>query len=261
MRRYTAAALFAGLRDVGVEEGETVLVHSSLLTLGAMDGVDLEDSAAQVYAVLRSAVGKAGTIVVPTFTFAFCRGEPFDPVHSPSEGMGALSEHVRQLPDACRSRHPIQSIAAVGPLATLLCSRDTATAFSLGGPFDGLLEFDALVVLVGASMQSVSLVHVAEERVGVPYRDWKSFTGDYVLPWGVQTRSYRMYARDLDLNPRLHLGPVSERLAERGDLRRARVGSGWVQSFRARSFVDLAVEGLRDNPLWLLTSQALVEQM
>ncbi len=59
-------------------------------------------------------IGPEGTLIVPTFNFGFAKGEPYDPLTTPSVGMGAFSEFVRRLPGALRTSHPMQSIAVVG---------------------------------------------------------------------------------------------------------------------------------------------------
>ena len=89
----------------------------------------------------------------------------FDPATTPSKGMGGFSEFVRTLPGARRSPHPMQSVAAIGPLADVICKTDTASSFDPGGPFSILLECGARGLLLGAPMQSFSLVHLAEERL------------------------------------------------------------------------------------------------
>src|SRR5690606_4245560 len=89
MLETTPALVAVALRDLGLGPGQNVLVHSAVQFLGRpMGGVGM------YYATLSEALA-GGTVAVPTFTFAFARGEPYDPQVSPSEGMGAFSEWVR----------------------------------------------------------------------------------------------------------------------------------------------------------------------
>src|SRR5687768_1415485 len=143
VRRFTANDLESAVALAGPSPGDTVFVHASLVALGMPSGMTPDQVPARLYASLRSRLGSSGTIVVPTFSNAFCATGRFDLDHSPSERMGAFAEHVRLLPDARRTRHPIQPLAAVGPEAASLAALDTPGGYDAGGPFDRLLALDA----------------------------------------------------------------------------------------------------------------------
>ncbi|WP_049661293.1 AAC(3) family N-acetyltransferase, partial [Kitasatospora sp. MY 5-36] len=72
-RPLTTADLVEGWRRVGVREGMALIVHSSLSSLGRVEG-----GAAAVVAGLREAVGPGGTVAVPAFTSGT--------VHDPAPG-------------------------------------------------------------------------------------------------------------------------------------------------------------------------------
>src|SRR3954449_2491189 len=77
--------LIAGLRSVGVGEGDIVIVQLSRAAI-ALAGADADPTRAAAFVLehLRCAIGTRGTLVVPTYTFSFCRGEPFDPAVTPA---------------------------------------------------------------------------------------------------------------------------------------------------------------------------------
>ncbi len=122
-----------------------------------------------------------GRLAVPTFNFGFAHGEDYDPATAPAVGMGAFSEFVRQDVRARRTTHPMQSFALIGDQAEELAALDTPSAFDDGSAVDRMLEMDDKLLLLGANIQAVSALHYSEQRVGVPYRFWKDFSGQ-VLP-------------------------------------------------------------------------------
>ena len=69
----TFEQLVEGFRDLGVEEGETLLVHSSYKSLGEVDG-----GPQTVVRALEAALGPEGTLIMPTFNFDFNKGVPWD---------------------------------------------------------------------------------------------------------------------------------------------------------------------------------------
>ena len=252
MKSYSLEQLRACLSEVGVRTGDLVMVHSSLLALGRLEDCTMGDVPAAVADGLLDCLGPEGTLVAPAFNFGFCRGEPFDRQNTPSDKMGLLSEHIRRLPGARRSTHPMQSVAAMGPLAEDICGSDTPSAFDRGGAFDRLIELDCRLLLLGASLQAASVIHHAEQHVGVPYRYWKDFTGEFIDGGRRETRTYRMYVRDLDLDPKLVMTAIEEELNAMGRLRRISLGSGRVRSCTFRDLLAAACECLRRDPTCLV---------
>lgn len=246
MRQLTQAEFETRLGKLGITAGDHLLVHSAVQYLGVpKEGLVL------YLAGLRSVIGPGGTLAVPAFNFGFARGEPFDPFNTPSDGMGVFSEFVREQPGALRTKHPMQSLAVLGGLAADICDRDTASAFDSGSSFERLLDLDFKVLMLGASVQAVSLVHYSEQRACVPYRYWKAFRGQVRRGEEWQDAEYKMFVRDLDLDPRLKLQPIQSALEARNRWQSLELNYGRVAVCRAREFV-LATDALLAKDPWAL---------
>lgn len=187
----TRDSLAAELRDVGVRAGETLLVHTSLSSLGWVCG-----GAVAVVQALLDVLGEAGTLVVPTHSgdnsdpaewgnppvpeewWPQIRAAmpPYDPRTTPSRGVGVLPEAVRAWPGAVRSAHPQTSFAAVGPRASAIVDGH-ALDCRLGerSPLARLEEAGARVLLLGAGFGSCTAFHLAEYRVPAPPQVDNSF--------------------------------------------------------------------------------------
>lgn len=256
MQTYTRLALAEALDQLGLHRGALLLVHTALYAPGRMEDVPLAEISSRLYAALRRTLGSEGTLVVPTFHSAFVRGECFDRQYTPATGMGSFSEYLRLLPRALRSPHGIHSVAAEGPMADAICSRDTPSGFGEGSPFDALIAYDAHLLMFGCSVEASSLIRWAEERVGVPYRRWMIARAPYVDGGIERMRSFHTYAGEDGREPVLCLTPVQRLLAARGQLRRADLGSAALESCRARDFVAAATEILHRDPRALLTRRS-----
>jgi len=252
--------LVSGLQAVGIQPGDGLLVHSALQFLGRPEG-----GVAMYLEAILGVIGPQGTLAVPTFNFGFARGQPYDPENTPAEGMGTFSEYVRRLPQARRTLHPMQSLAVLGYWADDLAERDTPAAFDPGSAFDRMLELDQSgqapfkLLLLGADISAASIFHLPEQRCQVPYRYWKTFTGpvrvkrpDGSRVW--ETRSYKMYVRDLELNPVLTAQPVLERLQMLGQWRSYPLNYGALSTCRLRDFVAAVEFFLRADP-WSLVQR------
>ena len=254
MQTFLLTDLDRALRPHDIPDDGVVMIHSSLLPLGLMDCVPPRALPTALLQGLRDLLGPQVTLVVPTFTFGFCQGELFDRELTPSRGMGAFSECLRRHPDALRSPHPIQSIAALGPRAQQICHRDTESAYGPGSAFESLLYLDATILLLGCSFEAISLVHLLEERQDVPYRCWRSFTAPYRDGRVDEPRTARFFVRRPDIPSSVHLAPIARLLLDRGQLQTTYLGAGPIQSCRALHFARAGLDLLRQDPRALLQS-------
>ncbi len=244
----TRSQLDEALNKVGVRAGDGLLVHSALQFLGRPEG------GLQMYLdALLAAIGPQGTLAVPTFTFEFARGKDYDPQTSPSVGMGALSEFVRQQAVAVRTRHPMQSLAVIGERAKKLAQIDTPSAFEAGSVFERMLDLDFKLLLLGADVQAASIVHYSEQRATVPYRYWKEFSGRVNQAGTWTTQTYRMLVRDMDLDPQLRLAPIQSVLESKGQWHSAKLNYGEIASCTLRDFVA-AADALLAADAWALVA-------
>lgn len=274
MRKVTQEQVIAALQAVGVQPGDGLMVHSALHFLGQpAGGIGIYYRA--LCTLLDNPPGKSlplfsdtqpggpvpslssGTFAVPAFNFAFARGEPYDPHSTPSVGMGALSEYVRQLPQAQRTPHPMQSLAVIGCHAADLARRDTPSAFDPGSAFEHMLELDFKLLLLGADIQAVAMLHYCEQRAGVPYRYWKDFNGLVRTPQGHESRTYRMFVRDMQVDPKIELYPVQEVLRQRGQWSSQPLNYGLVSLCRLADFVAVVDEFLARDPWSLVTNRPM----
>lgn len=255
MKEITAALLTEALEELGVKTGDRLLVHSAIQFLGKPAG-----GAGMYYQVLARLLGidqtpPAGTMAVPAFNFGFARGERFDPDSTPSIGMGVFSEFVRQQPGVLRTCHPMQSLVVVGKDAKDLAGRDTPSAFDPGSALDRMLELDFHLLLLGADIQAASIFHYSEQRAQVPYRYWKDFSGQVKHNNAWEMRTYRMFVRDLDLDPRLEVHTIMKAMVRQGQWRSKAVNYGFLHLCSLRDFVRTADDFLARDPWIFVTNR------
>lgn len=153
---------------LGLRAGQAVAVHSKLSSYGRIDG-----GAEAVYDALRRVLGPDGTLVFPAYTLNLNADDLYDPVNTPTHGMGVLSEYVRTLQEARRSNCPMHGHLAIGSLAESVMQADPRRPLGQGSEFSVMLENDFQLLLLGCNFQeSVTFVHHVEAVVGVPYRSW-----------------------------------------------------------------------------------------
>jgi aminoglycoside 3-N-acetyltransferase len=240
----TRGQIAAGLLRAGLGRGDVVMVHSSLRSMGHVEG-----GADAVVDALLETIGPSGTLVVPTFTFGLGRAaDPvFDPEHHASE-MGVITEAVRRRPGARRTRHLTHSFAALGAHASTIAGVQGAAAFACDGPLWQLVEFDARILLLGVSYLRCTFFHIIEYMVQVPYRYWRDVEARVREPDGTErplpTRHFvlRPGSPDNDLN---RLGALLE---ERGLVTIGAAGNAIARVLRARDVLDTGIAAYRRDP-------------
>jgi len=85
--------------------------------------------------------------------------------------LGLLPHTVVHMPERKRSASPLNSFAAVGPLADELVR--TQTAADVFAPLRRLCELDGVVVLMGVTLTRATIIHFAEQVAGrAPFVRW-----------------------------------------------------------------------------------------
>ena len=165
----TRKSLTDQFQALGIIRGETLLVHSSLRSLGWVNG-----GAEAVVLALLDVLGETGTLVVPTHSpdnsdpadwqhppvpeewKPIIRETmlPYDPQTTRSRLMGVIAETVRTWPGAVRSAHPQTSFAAIGPEAeSLMAGHVLDCALGERSPLAKLEAVRARVLLLGVGFE------------------------------------------------------------------------------------------------------------
>ena len=169
-RVVTIASLRSDLEALGIASGDTVMLHSSLKSIGFMEG-----GPRSVLLALIEAVGPSGTLVVPTYwvpggtIFETCRLKDyvFDPRRHGTH-LGSLPTAMLALDGVARSIHPTHSVSAVGRDARHVVDdhHRAPSIFGEGSPWARCVEMNAKVLGLGISMGPVTFYHRLEDQVG-----------------------------------------------------------------------------------------------
>ncbi|MFC7069016.1 aminoglycoside N(3)-acetyltransferase [Halobaculum lipolyticum] len=244
------------LRALGVVPGETALVHSSLSAMGWVAG-----GAPAAVDGLLGAVTATGTLAVPTHSTQLsdpatwenppvpddwvesirAEAAPYRPDVTPTRGMGAIPECLRDYPGAVRSAHPTTSFAAWGADAEAVTA-DHALDSPMGeaSPLARLYDRDALIVRIGVDANTA--LHLAEYRAafdGSPERNGGPVLVDGERRWvAFEEPEHRDDFREIET------GFEEEHPA---GVWRGTVGDAETTVCRLRPLVDFAVEWMETH--------------
>ncbi|WP_114750993.1 AAC(3) family N-acetyltransferase [Pleomorphovibrio marinus] len=159
--------LVEDLFKLGLCNGDNVLVHSSLSSLGTMT-----NKASMLCEALLEVLGREGTLLVPALSYrTVTKDHPyFDHAHTPS-CVGGFTEFFRKFPGTYRSIHPTHSVCAYGKNAEMLTRQHLKDKTPVGpnSPFRLLQEMDGTLLFIGCGLKPNTSMHGVEELSQPPY--------------------------------------------------------------------------------------------
>ena len=246
------------LRQVGLQPGQTVMVHCSLSSLGFVCG-----GAQTVIEALMDTVTDSGTIMMPAQSWKNL--DPASGVHweepeawwpiirenwpaydkriTPTNTMGAVAEMFRLWPGTLRSDHPARSVAAWGKYAQFLTEHhDLSNIFGDGSPIGRLYELDGYVLLVGVGYNKNTSLHLADARADYPGKHTVK-ESSAILETGKRVwKTYEtLYVDGEDFEE------IGRAFESEDRVQKAILGNGAVRLMRQRELVDFAVRWIESN--------------
>lgn len=222
----TRKQIAAGLRTLGLADGDIVLLHSSLASLGQVEG-----GAKSAVEAFLDVLGPEGTLVVPAFG-----------------ALGVIPEAVKEDPRAVRSVHPLAGVAAIGAKASELC-RDhwhAQTAHGPDTPYTRIANLGGYVCLLGVDQDRSTTLHTVEAMLELPYlRD---------RPTEFETEDGETVSKTWPLFPGPHRDFIGLdwHLRQSGAMNMGRIGNAVVRLIRSRDLIDICYEIGQTDPAFVL---------
>lgn len=246
------------LEAVGVKPGQSIMVHTSMSSLGFVCG-----GAQMVIEALIESVGEEGTIMVPTQSWKNLDPEAgvhweepkewwqtireqwpaYDKNITPTNTMGAVAEMFRKWQGTLRSDHPARSVAAHGKYAKYLTdNHDLSNIFGEGSPIGKLYELDGYVLLIGVGYDKNTSLHLADVRAEYPGKHLATEHSAMMVNGKREWVSYdTLYVDGEDFEQ------IGEAFEKSGTTTRVPLGNSSICFMRQRELVDFAVKWIEEN--------------
>jgi aminoglycoside 3-N-acetyltransferase len=199
----SGARLARDLRELGVRRGGVLMVHTRMSALGWVVG-----GSETVVRALLDVLGPDGTLAAyaswqehvdraedrpAEHRDAYAADPPaFDPATGEVDrDYGRIPERVRTWPGAMRSAHPEASVAAVGARAAWLTEEHPEDdGYGARSPFARIVEADGQVLMLGAPLETVTLLHHAEAMARVAGKRTVTYRVTLAGEGGLRERTY-----------------------------------------------------------------------
>ena len=181
MRAITKSQLIEDLWGLGVRPGQTLMLHASVKSIGWIVG-----GPRMVLEAILETITPSGTLMMLASwednpydlerwpserRKAYLKECPgYDPATSPADHreLSILAEYLRTWPESCRSSHPFSYVAVGSEAQDLVADHPLQYRDGPGSPLAKLCRFRGLVMLLGASLGNITLLHHAEHLADVP---------------------------------------------------------------------------------------------
>ena len=241
---HTKISLMKQLQEMGIDACGTVLIHSSMRSIGPVEG------GADTVLDALSEYMKNGLLVLPTHTWSYINSEnPKFHVNDSPSCVGILPELFRKREGVVRSLHPTHSVAALGMDAITFTGDDHCfdTPCARGSSWGKLLDRKATILLVGVDLKRNTFIHGVEEWVDIPGRLTDEHEMLYtVLPDGTEISVPSR--RHCGLSWSEHFWKVDEVLQHAGAMFIGQFGDAVVRVCDAAKTNEVISEMLLDNP-------------
>lgn len=210
------------LSDFGLKIGDIVIVHSSLASIGHVEG----GADALIDAFLET-IGNEGTLVAPVFG-----------------NLGIFTKTIKNRSEALISDCPLGTVAAIGADAEFIC-RDhwkADTAHGHDTPYLKIAGLGGYVCLLGVDQDRNTTLHSVEALLELPYLEIKQAK----LENGKE-KSFKYYP-----GPHRDFIDLDHVLRENGKMKIGKIGNALVRLMKSQDLIDVFTELGSKDPAFCL---------
>lgn len=253
----TRAQLVADLQALGVDAGQTVMLHASVKAIGwVVGGPDV------VLDAILELLTPTGTLMMyvgyedPIHDMTEWPSEhqqayrvaypPFDPASTRAyREWSILTEYLRTRPNAYRSINPGASMGAIGAQAQWLTQdHPLQYGYGQGSPLAKLVEAGGKVLILGSPIEGLTLIHHAEHLANIPNKHIIRYEVPIVGMGWVEIEEYDTGNPIRPWSGEDYFKIIAEAYVSTGKVKVGTVGNGTSYLFDAPDLIAFAVAWL-----------------
>jgi aminoglycoside 3-N-acetyltransferase len=255
---WTKEDLKNQLKEIGIVEGDTVLVHSAMSKIGFLIG-----GQKTVVDALIETVGPKGHILMPNspnarFQLDYIQEiESFD-VSNDKSKLGAISEYFRNHKEAIRSWHPTEPVSCIGPDAEYFVGShfNQITPYNEKSPFFRVAERNGKILMIGVTLDNAGTnLHTLEDAIEdfkYPIYHSTVFETNIIDPEG-EVHSFKTKVHDPVWSKKRKCDGLIPLFEERNVLEFVKFGNAPTLLLDAKKMLDVMIEEYKKNGVTMYT--------
>jgi aminoglycoside 3-N-acetyltransferase len=255
----TQEKLLLDLQQSGIGIGDTLVIHSSLKSIGHVAG-----GAMAVINSLCRCVGAEGTVLFPCLTFdgsvtQYLHTVDTVDLRTVTIKTGIIPATAWQAPNAYRSIHPTHAVAGFGEKARILLSGKQSGQGPLGtdSPFYRAAMNGGKILMIGVSLDTCTILHCVEE-IATSY----IFSGEtFVVPTIDFNGNYHdIVVKGYCVNVPRNFAGIEEALIAEKIMQIKKMGLAELRIINARAMVEKVIKWVQQDENLLLKNHCLMQK-
>lgn len=243
---HSKNSLLDDIKKAGINSAGTLLIHSSMKSIGEVDGG--ADTVLDAFIEYM----RDGLLLFPTHSWSSksLKDGIYDPNTEPS-CVGLLTNLFMKRENSYRSMHPTHSVTAMGERAESFVKRDegAVTPCPPGGCFSALYDEDGEILFLGAPLTTNTFIHSIEEKLKLPNRisrEPKNVKLIYENGEAVDSKIHPHSSTKGDVSQ--NYGKLLSPMLRLGIAKAVKIGDAKSYLIKARPMADFVTKLLLENP-------------
>ena len=256
---YTKDDIVSSLKKVGLQNGDSVFLHSNLGFFGKLkDCNDVNDLCRIFEESIFEVIGERGTLVVPTFSLSFCNNQVYDKKNTPSTECGIFSEHIRKKENSKRTDDANFSVCAIGFKSSILTSNVPEHSFGDDSFWERFLKINGKICRFNLGSDFNTFIHYVEKCKNVSYRYDKKFSGLIKENNKLVKKKFIHFVRDLeDELTTPNLKKLDEDLLKKEFVNKVNLGKGNIICMSSSNVFDMISKKITKDPFYLINKEEI----
>jgi len=253
----TTQQLVENLKSIGIEKGNTLLVHSSLSKIGY-----LENGADTLIDALLEAIGESGNLLMPSSPNALLQLDYirqnllFDVNESPSR-LGIITEVFRKRVGVKRSLNATEPICAFGPDADYFTEGhfQELTPYTKNSPFYRITEKHGKILYIGVTLANAGTsLHLLEDAVNFCFPVYFSEVFEVKIKDEVgKIHSVRTKVHNPEFSKKRRCDELIPRFLDEAICQKVKIGKANSYIFDAKKMFDSMLKNYEQNGITMYT--------
>ena len=254
MYDYSKKDLVIALKKVGLKKNDIIICHSNVSRFGLpKGGLTKKNIYRTIFKAFFEVISSTGTLIIPTFTYSFSKGEIYDPLKSKNI-CGLFSEEFQKQKNIKRYLDPNQSFLVYGKYKKFFCSKPSLNSYDDNSMWARLLKKNSKICNLNLNAGS-TFIHYVEKKIGVSYRFDKTFTG--IIKDGNKNKKSKstLFVGKRNRKQNLAQFEIFTNIAKKKNFyKTSKVGKGFVGLISCKKTFNLIAEEIKKNPFFLTES-------
>ena len=236
------------LKELDIKKNDDLMIHGDSAIIYQYN-INKKRGFSLFFQTIEDYIKKGGTILIPSFTFSFCKTKKFDRNLTKSQ-TGNFSQTFGKRINVKRTNHPIFSFYIKGKNWDYYNKAKLDICFGKDSIFDLFHKKNGKIIVLGNSFEkSTTFLHHIEEQAKVKYRFYKFFKGEIIDNNKKKELNVSYYVKKLSLNIKLKFKKSLFKKLKKANFKRFQ-----VYSIASKKLYNYCMKKLKKDKKYLINN-------